>query len=169
MTDGFRQRIAAQIAAELPCLCLVDPHKRRVEDETLLHAQIQGHLKGLDGIIPAVRITGIIRLTHAGDDVADAAAEGEGCGKGQEDQVPTGHKSVGQAVFTHADFSIPCQGCVGEGTEAGEVNRVVFAQFRGPVGVLGTDALPEGGAAVQFYGMTLPIGEAYRFHMVEMM
>lgn len=169
MADGFCQRIAPQLMAELPCLRLVDPHEWRVKHKTLLHTQIQGHLKGLDGVIPAVRITGIVRFTHAGDDMADAAAEGESGGKGQEDQVPARHEGVGQAVFSHADFRIPCQCRVGEGAEAGEVNRVVFAQFCGPMGILGADALPEGGAAVQLHGVALPIGKADCLDMIEMM
>jgi hypothetical protein len=50
---------------------------RRVRDELRLHAEIEGMRHRLDGFVAAIGIAGIIRLAHAADEIADAAAIAE--------------------------------------------------------------------------------------------
>ena len=56
-SDEFDKRRASEVIGERPGLGLVDPHQRRLEHQSALHTEIQGDLQGLDGVVPAVRIS----------------------------------------------------------------------------------------------------------------
>ena len=88
--DQRRPGIAAKLVREHPGGGLVAPHQRRFEHEAALHAEVERDLHGLDRIVPAVRIAGVVGLAHAADDALDAAAIGDGCGIGEEEQVAAG-------------------------------------------------------------------------------
>jgi hypothetical protein len=40
----------AQLTRQHPCLCLIDPHQRRVHHEPPLHAEIERDLQSLDRV-----------------------------------------------------------------------------------------------------------------------
>ncbi|MNE92592.1 hypothetical protein D3C80_1903360 [compost metagenome] len=95
--DEFDDLTAAEVIRQRPSLALVDPHQRRLKNETSLHAQVECDLQGLDRVVAAVRITGIVRLAYAGDHVLEASAIGDGGREGQKEQVSARHKGIGQA------------------------------------------------------------------------
>ena len=72
-----------------------EKHQRRVNRQLAVHAQPDGQLERLQGILATIGITAVIRLCHPGDQLLDAALIRIGCRKRQENQVATGHKSVG--------------------------------------------------------------------------
>src|SRR5690606_28437122 len=52
---------------------LIDLHQRRVDRQRAVHAEFQRRLHGADGGVPTVRIAGIIRLAHTGDQMPGPA------------------------------------------------------------------------------------------------
>ncbi len=77
-SDGFNQIRTAELLCQSPRLCLVDPHERSVQNEADFGAQINGDLQRFDRVVPAVRIAGVIGLTHACNDVLQATTVGMG-------------------------------------------------------------------------------------------
>ena len=76
LNDYMHQRVSAERLGQLPCVCLVNKHERRMEHEAAIHPEIERDLKRLDGVVAAVRIAAVVRLANAGDDVLDATAVG---------------------------------------------------------------------------------------------
>lgn len=158
--DQLDQRRAAKPLRQPPCLGLVDEHERRVQYEALFHAEVERHLQRLDRVIAAVGIAGIIRLADAGDDVFEAAAIGEGCGEGEEDEVAAGHEGVGQALVGHGDGDRSRQGGVGDLAEGRETECMVRPQSRRPFGFHRGQPVADRRAAGELDLMTLAIVEA---------
>ena len=67
-----------------------------MNNKTALHAKTERHLHGLDGVVAAVGITGIIGLAHAGDKMPNPATIGERAGKRQKARLRPGTKVVGR-------------------------------------------------------------------------
>ena len=61
-----------------------------------LHAKAQGVLQRRDGPFPAIRVTAVVGLRDAGDQVPDPALQGVRGGKRQENEVAPGYKGVRQ-------------------------------------------------------------------------
>ena len=59
---------------ERPGRGLVEPHQRRMQFKLSVHSEIECGLQGLDGLIAAIRIAGIIGLAHAADDMRSCRA-----------------------------------------------------------------------------------------------
>src|SRR5215831_9440688 len=109
---------------------LVDPHQRRVYDDTLVETQTQSDLHGLDGVVTAIGIAGIIGLAHAGDDVPDAAAIGQRAGEGEKDQIAPRHKGRRQTIGGDLDGYVAGQRAVGHRGERVKLDEVVLAEPR---------------------------------------
>ena len=123
-------------------------------------AQVQRKLHGLERVIAAVGVAGVIGLTHAGDDAAQPATPRDGAGAGQEQQVAAGDEGVRQAFVGHHDRLFGGQrGLAQAGDRRGQVHHVVRPQIRGGQGL--ADRLP----AVEFDGVPLAVAEADRLHM----
>src|SRR5438034_1367158 len=99
LADQIDQRCPAEIARELPGRSLVQPHQRRVQFESRVHAEIERALQRPNSRIATIRITGIIGLAHAAYDVTDASAVGQRSRERQEHQIATGYEGVGQAIL----------------------------------------------------------------------
>jgi hypothetical protein len=56
LEDDLDQRLATQFLGERPGFGLVEPHQRRVQHEAPVHAEVQGDLQRLDGVVAAVGI-----------------------------------------------------------------------------------------------------------------
>ncbi len=144
-----------------PGLRFVEPHQRGFEHEAALHAQVEGELHGLDGVIAAIGIAGVIGFAHAADDAAQVSAPGQGGGIGQEEQVPAGDEGGGQAVAAGFDNAVSGHGGIAEGGKAGgDVDEVVRAKAGGEVRREGG---ADGVAAGELHGMALAVAEAQRF------
>ena len=158
--DKIDESLTPQHFREPPRRRFVDPHQRRVQDKPTLHSKIERDLESLDRVVSAIRISGIIGFTHAGDDIAEATTVSQGCGKGQEDQIAARHERVWQPAFAHLDGCIPRQRRVGNLTERGQTNRVFLSEAPGPGRVLFAHALADLTAAFQLHTMTLTVVKA---------
>src|SRR5215468_11133943 len=56
LQDEVDELRAAEALRQRPGVGLVDPHERRMQHEARLHAEVDGGLQGLDGVVAAVRI-----------------------------------------------------------------------------------------------------------------
>ena len=149
--DCFRQREGAG---------LVDPHQRRVQHEAAVHAEPERDLHGLDGVVAAIGIAGIIGLAHAGDQVPGAAPVGQRAGEGEEDEVAAGHEGGRQAVVAHLDRHVAGQRGVGDGGERIELHHMVVAEAAAPIGLESRDFVPNRPAHRKFDRMALAVVEA---------
>ncbi|CDN43963.1 hypothetical protein BN871_DW_00290 [Paenibacillus sp. P22] len=89
--DEFK---GSQLIRQLPYLFLVQPHERRLDDEILLHRQIERHVQRLDEDVPAIRISAEVRLAHSGDKRGRSDPFGQDGGKRQEHQVASRHERI---------------------------------------------------------------------------
>ena len=103
LDNEIEQGRAAEVLGHGEGRRLVDPHQRRMDDEAPVHAEAQRDLHGLDGVVAAIGIAGVVGLAHAGDDVAGAAAIGERAGEAEEDQIAAGHEGGRQPVVGDFD------------------------------------------------------------------
>ena len=136
------QRIPAEFLREREGFRLVDPHQRRVQDEPALHAEIERELHGLDGVVAAIRIAGVIGLAHAGDEVFGAAPVGERARKGEEDQVAAGYEGGGQPAVRDGDRGIAGQRRLGNGRERLDAHEMVLAEAACPARIERRDTFP---------------------------
>ena len=84
----------AQFVGQSPCLAFVDPHQRRMQDELLVHGQVQGHIQTFDKRVPTIRITAEVRLRHPGHNMVDAPFTGIHGSNADEEQVTPGNKRI---------------------------------------------------------------------------
>ena len=131
----IKEGLAAQIFGQREGAGLVDPHQRRMQCEALVEAERERDLHGLDGVVAAIGIAGIIGLAHAGDEMAGAAAIGDGAGEAEEDQIAAGHEGGRQAAVGDLDRGVAGERGVGNGGERIERDEVVLAQPRFPAGI----------------------------------
>ncbi len=146
---------------------LVDPHQRGMDGEALVEAEAERDLHGLDGVVAAVGITGIIGLAHAGDDVAGGAPIGERAGEGKEDQIAAGHEGGGQAAVGDLDGRFAGERRIGNGGKRVELDHVVVTDPRFPFGVERGQAFADARANVELDPVTLAVVEADGFHARE--
>ncbi len=160
--DEVREPRAAEGLREAPRRRLVDPHQRGVQHEAALHAEVQRHLQGLHRVVAAIRVAGIIRLAHAGDDVPDAPPVGERGGEGEEDEVAPRHEGVRQARRLEADLGLPRERRVGDGAQRVEGEHVILAEALPPGGVDGREAGAQALPAIELDPVALAVIEAQR-------
>jgi hypothetical protein len=134
LDDDLDQRRPAQLLGEAPGTRLVDPHQRRVQDEAPFHAEVQRHLQRLNRVVAAVRVAGVVRLAHAGDEVAQPAPVGQGGREGEEDEIPARDEGVRQPVPVHPDLGLAGECRVRHLAEGVEPQGMVLAETRRPVG-----------------------------------
>ena len=128
LDNEFEQRLAADLPGHGEGRRLIDPHQRRMDDEAPIHAETERNLHGLDGVVAAIGVTGVVGLAHAGDDVAGAAAIGERAGEAEKDKVAAGHKGGRQAAVGDLDCGLAGERGVGNIRERIEFNHVVVAK-----------------------------------------
>ena len=84
-----------QVICQFPGLCLVNPHQRGVDDELLVHRQVERHVQGTDEGVAAVGIARIVGLRHTGHKVHNAVLTSIDGSDGEEKEVATWHEGVG--------------------------------------------------------------------------
>jgi hypothetical protein len=140
-------------------LRLVDPHQRRVDDETPFHAEIERKLHSLQRVVAAVRIAGIVGLAHAGDDMFHATAIGERPGESKEDQIAAGHEGRRQPGIGKCDCRIAGERRLRDRGERVEREQVVVTEPLPPAFIARRKAFADARAHLQFHRMALAIEE----------
>lgn len=84
----------AQFVGQFPCLRLVPAHQRGMDDKLFVHSQVQRYIQGTDESVPAVRITAVICLGNAGDQIENTFASRQDGGKGEEKHVSSRNEGV---------------------------------------------------------------------------
>ena len=85
----------AEFIGQSPSLLLVEPHKRRMQTELLIHSKIERCVQALDEAVSAVRIAAEVCLPHTCYDVVYAVIAGIDGSDGKEEEVPAWHKGSG--------------------------------------------------------------------------
>ena len=57
IVNQIHQGLATQVLGHAPGVGLVDPHERGFDQEPFVHAQGQGELHGLHGVVAAIGVT----------------------------------------------------------------------------------------------------------------
>ena len=133
LDDQLDESGAAERFRQLPRRRLVEPHQRRLDDEALVHAQVERDLQRLQRVVAAVGISGVIGLAHAADQHAKSAPIGDGRGGRQEQDVAARHERRRQAVGAHRDFAVAGQRRVAEVLDQAEVQHVIGPQPARPL------------------------------------
>ena len=90
---------------------LVNPHQRRMNDETAVGAECQSKLYRFDSVVPAIGIAGEIGFAHAGNEVPDIAPVSDRASKSKEHQVSSRHKGRRQTGLSDSDLSFTGERC----------------------------------------------------------
>lgn len=88
----------AQVPRQFDCLALGQVHQRRVNDDIAFHADAQRILQCPNGLLATIRVTTVVGLSDTRHEVTYPALVRKSGREGQEDEVPTGHKGIGQTV-----------------------------------------------------------------------
>jgi hypothetical protein len=132
-----------------------------MDDEAALHAQVEGELHGLDGIVAAVGIAGVIGLAHAGHQMLDAAPVGERAGEGEEHQIASGHEGGREPALADLDRDLARERGVGELRQRVETDDVILAQPLGPGRTQRRHARAHAFARIELGTVALAIVEAH--------
>ncbi|ODR94381.1 hypothetical protein AUC70_06820 [Methyloceanibacter stevinii] len=155
---------APELVRKRPALCLGETHQRCLDGEGDLRAQTDGRLKGLQCLVPAVRIARIVGLAHAADQHVQAPAMPERRRIDEEHQVAPRNEGGGEAGLGHDDFGLGRQRRIADRPEAGDIDHMIGTEACGPVRkALGNgraDALP----ALEFDAVPLAVVEADGIH-----
>lgn len=152
----------AQLVGQRPCVGLVYPHQWRMDNELLIHRQIERHVQALDKAITAIGITAKVGLRYPCHQVMDALLTGYDGGDAQEKQVATRHEGVrertGGLHLVHRYRSIG-QRVLAQLADKGDIHRAEL--YTGLTGYL----------ACQFhlFHMLLTIDEAQRHDFLKLL
>ena len=156
------QRIAADVVRQREGAGLVDPHQRRMDDETPVHAERQRQLHRLDRVVAAIRIAGKIGLAHAGDEVLDAAPIGDRAGEGEKHEIAARHECRRQSRFRNLDCHFAGERRLRNLRQRIDAHHVIVAEPSAPLRRMrrkrGANARPH----FELDGVALPIIEADR-------
>ena len=86
----------AKLVGELPGFGFVNPHQRGVDDELLVHGEVEGYVERADEGVAAVGIAGVVGLRDACDEVHDAVLACIDSGDGEEEEVAAWNEGVGR-------------------------------------------------------------------------
>jgi len=130
--------------------------------DTLVEAKRQRNLDGLDRVVAAVRIAGIVGLTHAGDQMAGSAPISHGAGKTEKNEIAAWHEGRRQAGLGDRDSCVARQCGLRNGSKRIELDYVIVAQTRFPGTVQGRHALADACPYCEFDGVPLAVVETNR-------
>ena len=143
LDDEIKERFTADLLRHGESFRLVDPHQRRVDRDSLVKAESEDYLHGFDGIVAAVRVTGIVSFTHARYQMAGAAPVGQRAGKAEKNKITAGHEGGWQTAPGHLDGSFASERGVGEVARRPRRNSragiVLLGYWRSAVGGCGGD------------------------------
>src|ERR1700722_4255992 len=139
-----------------------------MQNEPCFHAEIERRLKRLDRVVPAVRISGKIRLAHPANDVLEPPAIGHTGGKGQEENVATGNEGAREPVFEHRDFDVTREPRLADFPQNAEVDGVVITEAPDPIGKFQRQFATYVLAALEIDHMTLPVIKPDCFDALEL-
>src|SRR5579862_9569864 len=80
----------------------------------------------------AIRITGEVGLTHAGNDIFDAAPIGDSAGEAQKDEIAARHKGRRQAGLGNFDRGVTGQCGIRDGGKSIDPHDMIFAETGAP-------------------------------------
>ena len=164
---GFHEGRAAFLLGQRPCGGLVEAHERRVHGEAGVHAQIEGHLHGLDRVVAAVGIAGKIGFADAHDQMADALAPGQRRRRREENEVAARHEGVGNALLVEGNLHVAGHGGFPDLVEEPEREDGVLPEPGGPLSgkiAVGAHRVEHVPAAFHFDVMALAVVETDRQH-----
>ena len=167
LDDHLEQRRTAEVIGQGECLRLGQPHQGRLDGEAAIQSKGQGNLLRLQRVVAAVRIAGIIGLTHATHQNPQVAAIGQSARRVKNNKFRPGTKVFGspasfismvissvmadppswRRTLASSRWSAPSHPPVGK-----------------PIGQRGT----KGVATLQLDPMTLTVIEADRLHPVKL-
>ena len=134
LNDQVVECLTSQCLTERPGLRLGQPHQGGFDGHGAVQTQADRHLQGLERVVAAVGVAGVIGLAHATHQHRSATAVGQRGREVQEQQVAAGHEGVGQPVGLHFDGARFGQRGVRDLAQQTQVEQVVFAQARRPIG-----------------------------------
>ena len=150
----------AETVGQGPGLRFVEPHERGVQAELFVHGQIERDVETLDEVVAAVWVAREVGLSHAGDEIEDAALTRIDGGDAEEEEIAPGHEGVGRTAGGFVGVHL--EGGVGEGVAAELAEERHIHHFIGHL-LFGADF----GGDVYLVGVFLSVGEAQGVHFVE--
>src|SRR5258708_30890248 len=157
--DQLDERLAAQVARQLPGRRLVDPHERRLDRETAVHAERERNLRRLDRVVAAIRVAGEIGLAHAADEYVVGPSISDGGSQGEKDEIAAGHERVRQLRLLHLEFHLAGERGLADLAEEAEIQQVAFAEPRSPLRKGGGQQLQDALARIELGSMALAVVE----------
>src|SRR6185369_3914079 len=162
LDDEIKKCFSADVLRHGKGVGFVDPHQGSMDADTLVEAERQRDLHGLDRVVAAVRITGIVGFTHASDQMAGAAPISHCAGKAEENEIAARHEGRRQAGLGDRDSCVACQCGLRNGSKRIELDYVIIAQTRFPGTVQGRHALADACPYREFDGVPLAVVETNR-------
>ena len=114
LDDEIKKCLAADLLRHGESVGLVDPHQRGMDGDAFVETKRQRNLHSFDRIVAAVRIAGIIRFAHAGDQMSGTAPISQRSRKAEENQIAAGHEGRRQAAVSAIAIAVSRVSAVSE-------------------------------------------------------
>jgi hypothetical protein len=162
LDDEIKECFAPNLLGHGEGVGLVDPHQRGVDSHALVEAERQRNLDGFDGVVAAVWIAGIVRLAHAGHQVAGPAAIRQCPGKAKENQVAARHESGGKTAVGNLDRRLARKSGFRDGRQRAKPDHMIIAQAPVPVRVQACQLVAQSPPHAELDRVPLTVVEADR-------
>ncbi len=113
-------------------------------------------MESLDRIVPAVRISGVVGLAHAADNVLEPPAKTERRGECEEYEIATRNEGSWQTPLSDFDSDISGKRGIRHLTQCREVDGMIAAEAPGPFAIQPQHLVPDPGSALEFDPVPLP-------------
>ena len=141
---------------------LIDPHQRRMDGHAFVEAERQRDLDGFDSVVATVRIAGIIRLAHAGYQVAGPAPICQCPSKAKENQVAARHESGGKTAVGNLDCRLARESGFRDGRQRAKPDHMIIAQALVPIRFQARQLIAQSPPYTELDRMPLTVVEADR-------
>src|SRR5262249_6347062 len=122
LDDEIKKCFSADLLGHGERVGLVDPHQGSMDGDTRVQTKRQRYLYGLDRVVAAVRIAGLIGFTHAGDQMAGPTPASQRSRKAEKNEIATGHKGRGQPGLGDRNGCVACKRGLRNGGERVELD-----------------------------------------------
>ena len=158
------QFITAKLHCHCPRIGLIDPHQGRLKRDLVCHAHTDRSGQRLQGVVAAIRVAGVIRLAHAGNEDVNVATPGDGASIRHEDEVAAGYKCIWQAITTGCKCRISGERRVADLAECFGIKQVVVPEAVALLCTESTEALSKCLTNIKLDAMTLAVVKTDRFN-----